>query len=59
MVANESVPSSGLLSGQSNIEADFETGNLETQCISEAAIAENFNPNVSYYAHCVSTCLTD
>jgi hypothetical protein len=48
-----SVPCSGLLSGQSNVEANSDRGNFEPSC----AVAEYFIPNLSYYAHCVFTCL--
>jgi hypothetical protein len=38
LVAHVSVPPSGLLSGQSNVEADFDPGNLEPPCASEAEL---------------------
>jgi hypothetical protein len=36
--ANVSVPCSGLLSGKSNVEADFDPGNFEPQCGSGAEL---------------------
>jgi hypothetical protein len=38
LVANMSVPCPGLLSGQSDVEADFDPGNFEPPCASEAEL---------------------